>query len=340
MKNSGWRGFLLLLVIAAVILPHMLSPFLLRLAILILFWAYLGQCWNVLSGYAGQFSFGHAAYFGLGAYTSTLLLVNHGLNPWVGMFAGGTVALLGGLFIGFLCFRYKVRGVYFALATLAFAEILRLIAINTAFVRKSMGIQIPLRGGDSWLRFQFETTNIPYYYIILAMVIGSIIVVHLIQRDKLGYYFKAIHQNEEAAGALGINLLRYKMVAMAISCFMTGMGGTFYAQYFFFIDPDLVFGPEVSIEMLLRPILGGVGVVWGPLVGAMVLTPLSEVTRALIRNPPAFMPFLFLLKGRSGVDIMLYGIIVIIVIIFMQHGLVGMIRAKRRKWARERHGTQ
>ena len=340
MRIPWWHGLIFFLLLAAAILPHVLSPFLLRLAILILFWAYLGQCWNILSGYAGQFSFGHAAYFGLGAYTSTLLLVNQGLNPWLGMIAGGFVAMVGGLSIGFLCFRYSVRGVYFALATLAFAEILRLIAMNAAFVRKSMGIQIPLRGGDSWIHFQFETTNIPYYYIILGMVISSIIIVRLIERDKLGYYFRAIHQNEEAAAALGVNLLRYKMAAMAMSCFMTGMGGTFYSQYFFFIDPDLVFGPEVSIEMLLRPILGGVGVLWGPLVGAVVLTPLSEVTRGLIRNPPAFLPFLLSLKGRSGVDIMLYGIIVIIVIIFMQHGLVGMLRAKKRKWAREGRATE
>jgi branched-chain amino acid transport system permease protein len=322
-------GFLVL------IFPRLASPFLLRLAILTLFWAYLGQCWNIMSGYAGQFSFGHAAYFGLGAYTSTLLLVNFGVNPWVGMILGGIVAMLGGLFIGFLCFRQKVRGVYFALATLAFAEILRLSATNAEFVRKSIGIQVPLRGGDSWLHFQFETTSVPYYYIICAMVLLSIAVVHVIERNKLGYYFKALHQNEEAAAALGVNLLRYKMAAMGISCFMTAAGGTFYAQYFFFIDPDLVFGAENSIEMLLRPIVGGVGTLLGPLVGALVLTPLSELTRTIIREPPGVIPFLSYLKGRVGVDIMLYGVIVIVVIIFMRHGLIGLISDIRRRRANQ-----
>jgi branched-chain amino acid transport system permease protein len=330
-KLVWWHAVVILAIIFAAIFPHYASPFMLRLAILVLFWAYLGQCWNILSGYAGQFSFGHSAYFGLGAYTSTWLLVNKGLNPWIGMACGGLVAMAAGMLIGFLCFRYGVRGVYFALATLAFAEILRLSAINANFVRKSMGIQIPLRGGDSWLHFQFENSSIPYYYIIFLMVLLSIVVVYSIERNKLGYYFKAIHQSEEAASALGVNLLRYKLTAVAISCFMMAMGGTFYAQYFFFIDPDLVFGADISIETLLRPIVGGVGTLLGPFVGALVLTPLSELTRAIIREPPAFIPFLSYLKGRSGVDVMLYGIIVIIVIIFMQHGLIGLVRDVYRK---------
>ncbi|MBW1713035.1 MAG: branched-chain amino acid ABC transporter permease, partial [Deltaproteobacteria bacterium] len=157
------------------IFPHLADPFLLRLAILTLFWAYLGQSWNILSGFAGQFSFGHAAYFGLGAYTSAWLLVNYHLNPWIGMLIGGLIAAGAGVMLGFLCFRHGVKGVYFALVTLAFAEILRLSATNAGFVRKSMGIQVPLRGQDSWLHFQFESSSIPYYYIICALVIGSII---------------------------------------------------------------------------------------------------------------------------------------------------------------------
>ncbi|PWI46657.1 hypothetical protein CEE45_15620 [Candidatus Heimdallarchaeota archaeon B3_Heim] len=164
------------------------------------------------------------------------VLVSHGVNPWIGLIIGGVVAMIGGLFMGFLCFRQRVRGVYFALATLAFAEILRLTATNAEFVRKSMGIQVPLRGGDSWLHFQFETTIVPYYYIMCVMVLVSILVVYFIERNKPGYYFKAIHQSEEAAAALGVNLLRYKMMAMGLSCFMTAVGGSFYAPYFFFID--------------------------------------------------------------------------------------------------------
>ena len=325
-----WSAGGLVMAVALVVFPHLASPFLLRLAILTLFWAYLGQSWNILSGYAGQFSFGHAAYFGLGAYTSTWLLVNYNLNPWLGMLIGGLIAATAGVLLGFLCFRHGVRGVYFALVALAFAEILRLSATNAEFVRKSMGIQVPLRGQDSWLHLQFESSSIPYYYIICALVILSLIVARLIERNKIGYYFSAIHQSEEAAAALGVNLMSYKLRAMAISCFMTALGGSFYAQYFFFIDPDLVFGAEVSIEMLLRPIVGGMGTVFGPLLGALVLTPLSEITRALIRNPPEI-PLLVLIKGRSGVDIMLYGLIVMLVIAFMRQGIIGLIKNVHRR---------
>lgn len=327
-----YRFLAITLILASVlVLPHFMNPFVIRLVIITLFWAYLGQCWNIMGGYAGQFSFGHSAFFGLGAYTSTVLLVNCGVNPWIGMVIGGVVAMMFGLFIGFVSFRYGLRGIYFALATLAFSEILLYLALNLEYVNKSMGIQIPLRGSDSWLYFQFEGSVAPYYYIILGMVALSLAVVYAIERNKLGYYFKAINQDEDASASLGVNTFRYKMYAMAISCSMTALGGTFYAQYFLFIDPDLVFGVHTSIEMILRPIVGGYGTVFGPIVGAMVLTPLSEFTRTIVREPPSYLPFLQALKGKSGIDLMLYGLILMIFIIFFQHGLLGLMRNILRK---------
>lgn len=328
--NWGLALIILGLVIL-LILPQFFSPFLLSLAILILFWAYLGQCWNIMTGYTGQFSFGHAAYFGIGAYTSTWLLVNMGVNPWIGMIIGGIFAMLFGLFVGFLAFRSGLRGIYFALTTFAFSMVLLFTSSNLAIINKTMGIQVPLIGGDSWLRFQFETTRVPYYYIILGMMLVSIIVVYLIGRSKLGYYFKAIREDQDAAAALGVNLLRYKMTGMGISSFMTALGGTFYAQYFYYIDPDLVFGFFLNVEILLAPIIGGVGTLFGPVVGALILTPLSEFTRTLIRQPPGFLPFLLPLQGRAGVDVMLYGLILIVIIIFLPQGLVGWIRQLRRR---------
>lgn len=322
----GILGLIILL-----ILPQFLSPFLLSLAILILFWAYLGQCWNIMTGYSGQFSFGHAAYFGIGAYTSTWLLVNTGVNPWIGMIIGGIFAMLIGLFVGYVAFRSGLRGIYFALTTFAFAMVLLCVACNLEIINKTMGIQVPLLGGDSWLHFQFETTKVPYYYIILGMVLVSIIVVYFMGRSKLGYYFKAIREDQDAAASLGVDLLRYKMTAMGISCFMTALGGTFYAQYFYYIDPDLVFGFFLNVEILLAPVLGGVGTLFGPAMGALILTPLSELTRALIRQPPGFLPFLLALQGRAGVDIMLYGLILVVVIIFLPQGLVGWIRQLGRR---------
>lgn len=320
--------------VALLILPRYFNPFLLSLAILILFWAYLGECWNIMGGYAGQFSFGHAAYYGIGAYTSTWLLVDKGVNPWIGMLIGGIFGMSFGLFSGYLSFRYGLRGPYFALATFAFAEMLRLTAVNAEIVNKSRGIQVPLRGGDSLLHFQFETTKVPYYYVMLGMVLLAVLITYLIEQTKLGYYFKAIRENEDAARSLGVNLLRYKMIAMGISSFMAALGGTFYSQYLFFIDPDIVFGVRMSVEILLRPIIGGVGTVFGPIVGALVLTPLSEFTRAIIRQPPAFLSFLLPFKGRAGIDVMLFGAILIVVIIFLPQGLVGMIQSKWRQLMR------
>lgn len=331
MSTWFWWGLGVIILIVLLILPRFLSNFMLGLAILILFWAYLGESWNILGGYTGQFSFGHAAFYGLGAYTSTWLLVNLGVNPWLGMILGGLLAMTFGLFTGFLSFRYGLRGPYFALATFAFAEMLRLIAVNWEVVNKSRGIQVPLCDCDSWLRFQFETTKMPYYYIILGMVIVAILVTFLIDRSKMGYYFKAIRENEEAAAALGVNPLRYKLIAMAISSFMTALGGTFYSQYLFFIDPGIVFGVHNSVEILLRPIIGGVGTVLGPVVGALVLTPLSEWTRFIIRQPPDFLPFLQPFQGRSGVDVMIFGFILMVVIIYLPDGLVGWVRARLRR---------
>lgn len=313
------------------ILPQFLSTFHLSIVILIFFWAYLGQCWNIMTGYAGQFSFGHAAYFGIGAYTSTWLLVNMGVNPWIGMIIGGIFAMLFGLFIGFLAFRSGLRGIYFALTTFAFSMVLLFTSSNLAILNKTMGIQVPLIGGDSWLRFQFETTKVPYYYIILGMVVAAIIVTYFIGRSKLGYYFKAIREDQDAADALGVNPFRYKMTAMGISSFMTALGGTFYAQYFYYIDPDLVFGFFFNVEILLGPIIGGVGTLLGPTVGAMILTLLSEFTRTIIRQPPGFLPFLLPLQGRAGVDLMLYGLVLIGIVIFLPQGLVGWIQASRKR---------
>lgn len=311
--------------ILAVVLPFiplLISQFQMSIGILILYWAYLGIAWNIMGGYAGQFSFGHAAFFGIGAYTSSYLLVNYGITPWVGMLIGAVLAASFGGFMGFLTFRFGVKGHFFALATFAFAEMLRLIASDSAFLNRSIGIHIPLIGGDSWAIMQFEQSPVNYYYVIMIiMLIGTLISI-LIARGKLGYYFQAIREDEDAAAALGVNTLRYKIIAVAISAGMTAIGGSFFAQYFLFIDPTLAFGVAISIEILLRPIIGGAGTIWGPLVGAVLLTPLEEATRAFVRNPPEFLSFI---QGRSGVDVMIFGIILIIVVIYMPNGIAGSL---------------
>jgi branched-chain amino acid transport system permease protein len=302
-----------LVLLAAV--PPLLPKYALEVLISILFFAYLGACWNILGGYGGQFSFGHAAFFGIGAYTSTLLFLHLGLTPWLGMVAGGALAAGFGLFAGYLSFRYGLRGPYFSLVTLAFAEMLRVVAVNWKAVGSSLGLVVPSRGSAP-MQFLFAG-KLPYYYVILAMVLGALAICRAIERSRMGYALAAIRENEDAAEASGVNALATKLSAMAVSSFLTALGGTFYAQYFAYIDPAITFGPSVSIQGLLQAIVGGAGTVLGPVLGAFVLTPVSELSRAIMR-------------GRAGVDVMVYGLILILVISFLPQGLMGWARRRGR----------
>jgi len=304
----------LLAAAALVALPPLMPKYALEVLISILFFGYLGACWNILGGYGGQFSFGHAAFFGLGAYTSTLLFLHWGVSPWIGMLAGGLLAAGFGLFAGYLSFRYGLRGPYFSLVTLAFAEMLRVVAVNWKAVGSSLGLVVPNRGSAPAL-FLFAE-KLPYYYVILAMALAALGITRLIERSRMGYALAAIRENEDAAEAAGVDALSTKLSAMAISSFLTALGGTFYAQYFAYIDPSLTFGPAISIGGLLPAIVGGAGTVAGPLLGSFVLTPISELTRAVLR-------------GRAGADVMLYGLILILVISFLPYGLVGWFRSRR-----------
>jgi len=296
--------------------PSFLPSYFLEILINVMLFGYLGAAWNILGGYAGQFSFGHAAYFGIGAYTSTLLFLKLGVTPWLGMLAGGVLAALFGLFAGYLSFRYGLRGPYFSLVTLAFAEMLRVVAVNTRAVGSSIGLVIPNREAAP-VNFVFAG-KLPYYYVILAMALGAVWITRRIARSKLGYSLLAIRENEDAAEASGVDALGMKLYAMAISSFLTALGGTFYAQYFAYIDPTITFGPSVSIQGLLQAIVGGAGTVLGPVIGAFVLTPVSELSRAAIR-------------GRAGVDVMLYGLVLILVISFLPQGIMGWVRRPRRE---------
>ena len=293
------------------ILPAFMGSYYIHILILILVYAYLGSSWNVLGGYCGQFSFGHATFFGLGAYTSTILFMRFGISPWIGMVLGGILSMFVGIFIGFICFRYGLKGPFFALATLAFAEMFRVAALNIPLTGKAMGILITLKG-TSFPAFQFQE-KIYYYYIILAFNVFIVLVTHLIEKRKLGDYLEAIKEDEDAAEALGIDTLRYKIIAISISSFLTALGGTFYAQYLFYIDPDICFGVHNSIEIFMRPIFGGLGTVYGAFLGSLILGPLSELTRGL-------------LGGYSGMHLMLFGVVLVVVIIFLPRGVVGLLK--------------
>jgi branched-chain amino acid transport system permease protein len=315
--QKTWN-ILLIVVLGGLILglPLFLGKYYLHFFIMIFFFAFLGSAWNILGGYAGQFSFGHAAFFGTGVFTSTLLQIHAGVNPWIGMLLAGIAGMGLGLFIGSLSFRYGLRGPYFALAMLALAEMLKLIAIEWMTSRYPLGITIPLRG-DSLLYFQFRD-KVPYYYISFLMMAGALFLTRFIEVRKIGSYFKAIRENESAAEALGINVFRYKLIAMAISAFLTAVGGTFYSQYYLNIEEESAFGAGISIEILMGPIIGGAGTVFGPLLGAGILEFLSETTRNF-------------LGGYSGVHLMIYGAVLVFVIIFLPHGIMGGLQEIFRK---------
>jgi branched-chain amino acid transport system permease protein len=295
-------------------IPSHLSSYLLHVAIMILFFGFLGSAWNILGGYAGQHSFGHSAFFGIGAYVSTLLYIRNGVSPWVGMLLGASLAAAVGACIGYLTFRYKLRGAFFALGTFAISEMFRIVALNWDITEKAMGLLIPLRAEDSYADFLFNG-KAPYYYIILLMVVFILLVSYALENSKLGYYLKAIREDQEAAGSLGINILKYKTIALTISAFLTALGGTFYAQYMYYIDPDIAFGIDMTIEMIVRPIFGGLGTLFGPLLGSGILEGMTE----LMRN---------MLGEFKGLHVMFYGAILIVVIMYFPDGLMGLIKKK------------
>ena len=308
------RCYLFLASVLAVLLllPLFLDKYVLGIFVMIFYYAYLGQSWNVLTGYTGHISLGHALYIGLGAYTSTYLAQAFGLSPWIGMWVGALVAVVVALCLGYLSFRFGLRGVYFVILTIAFAEITRLVVSHIEALGSFSGIFLDFN--PSFSNFQFRG-NIPYYYIALGFMIFSVIAVRLIETSKLGRFMVAIREDEDAAQALGVNAFKYNMIAIAISASMTSLAGTFYANYIFYIHPDSLFGMGLSIELILRPIIGGLGTIFGPVIGSFILTPLSEITRAY-----------FAKGGLEGLHLIIYGILAILVVLFMPKGIIVYVK--------------
>lgn len=322
LAQASARDVMVLAIVVAILalVPFGVSRFTLTVATAALIFALAGIGWNVLSGFAGQFSFGHAAYFGLGAYTVAVMLTRYSISPWLGLILGGLVAAVFGLLTGWISFRFGLKGAYFALATFALAEMLRLTFNTVDFVGAGVGITIPLAGGDDWGRIQFEDTPSLQYWVILGLVALSTLAVIGVMKSRIGSMMLAVREDEDAASALGINPLRAKLIAIAISGFITALAGGFYTQSLLFINSDLAFGPLVSVLILLRPIIGGVGTIWGPVLGAGILSVLGEATRSLVRQPPSFLQ---IIEGVNGLDQVLFGLILIVVIIRAPDGALG-----------------
>lgn len=339
------------------------SPYARHIMVLLFLSTIMGESWNIIGGYTGQYSVGHAAYFGAGAYgtlivmnaaqfdqdkllelkdlaqdshLSALLLSAHNLHPWTGVLVGMLAALTLSLIIGSICFR--LRGPYFVLASIAVAEIVRISVLNLSdLTQGAEGILISdlppiIIGGRTITDF---STKVPFYYIGLGLVLLTILVTWLVQNSKLGYFFQAIREDQDAAHSLGIPIALYKNIALVISAVLTSLAGSFYGIYVGFVDPPTVLGLDVSVQIMLICIIGGMGTIWGPVLGSLVLVPLSEalrsnmITEGLVKigmvNAESKVG-LFLKENLSHAHVLLYGILVVLVILFMPDGLMGFVK--------------
>jgi branched-chain amino acid transport system permease protein len=274
------------------------------------------QGWNLLAGYGGQFSFGHAAFFGAGAYGNAILQTRYGINAYAAVGLAAAIGAAVGAIIGYLSFRSGLRGSYFALITLAFAEVFRIIANAAPLTGGSAGTLIKLQVSPQ--NFQFADRAI-YFWIILAFVIVAMFLVRGIERGRFGAYLVAVRENQDAAAALGVDTLNVKLKAITLSAAMTALAGAFYVQYFLFVDASIGFGTWISVEALLAPIIGGLGTVFGPLLGALALHFLGEFAKAVAGRTP-------------GIDLALFGILLVLTIAFARHGLQGLLTRWSSGW--------
>jgi branched-chain amino acid transport system permease protein len=305
--------WLLGLVLAALILaPAFANDYVLTVLILILYFAYTGQAWNILMGFAGQLSLGHALYVGLGAYTAAALYVHFGIGPWVGLPVAILISVACGAVIGFLAFRFGVAGVYFAILTIAFAEFARIGFDHFTWVKGSAGLFLPVSNYTRNDLINLRGEPVMFYYVILALTAVAFVICHGLLRSRVGYYWQAIREDEAAARALGIATFRYKMYAIVVSSGMTAPAGVFYAFYYNNLFPEQTFFILRSIEIILGPIIGGVGTLFGPVIGAFLLTGLSEGLQDLLTTYGFDAP---------GAKRVFYGVCLLLVVMMLPNGI-------------------
>lgn len=276
----------------------------------------LAQSWNIVGGFGGQFSFGHALFFGTGAYAQAIFQMHGGLNPWMAFpLAMLSSAAIGGV-VGGLSFRYGLKGSYFALVTLAFAEVFRILSLSVPFTGAGVGMMLPLK--ESWQNLQFDSRH-GFIWFMLSLVSLALCVTAWLRHSRFGAYLQAVRDNEDAARAVGVSPLTVKTQALALSAFFMGAGGAFYVQVFHYIDPALAYGPHTSVEALVGAIVGGMGTLWGPVVGALTLHMMADLTRNLIGQLP-------------GVNMVIYGLVLILIVMLSPRGVAnwGMLQKKEK----------
>ncbi|KAA0679231.1 branched-chain amino acid ABC transporter permease [Roseomonas genomospecies 6] len=308
------RGTLLLLLAAVLLLvaPMIADRYVLSVLTTVLWFAYVGQAWNVMMGFSGLLSLGHALYVGLGAYASAALFVHFGIGPWAGMWVAMLAATAAGCFIGFLGFRFGVRGVHFALLTIAFAEVARIGFDHLQWFGGSGGFFLPVAGDAGNDLLNLRGSPELFYYVILALVLAALALSRVLLHSRLGYQWLAVREEPEAAEAVGVDLFRARIAAVALSSAMTALGGVFQAFYFNNLFPEQVFSMGRSIEIILPAIVGGIGTLIGPILGAFILTPLGELLTFLIEVTGFDLP---------GLKQLFYGVALVVIVVYRPDGV-------------------
>lgn len=299
------------------------SQFWLAWATMVLFYALLGQAWNILGGYGGQFSFGNVLFFGSGAYATTVLQLQYGVNAWMGFVLASAAGAVVGGGVGFMVFRYRLRGSYFALVTLAFAEVFRILSNTVAFTGGGVGLLLPLQPGVANMQFASKSG---FYWLILVLVVLALLITNWLENSRFGARLMAIRENEDAARAIGVDAFRTKLLAIALTGALTGAAGALYVQMNLFIDPTIAYGSSISVEAVLTPIIGGIGTVFGPLLGSFALHGINELGRLVFGDVP-------------GLTLVLYGFLLIAMVMAMPNGLMGLMRAVQQKIASKTGST-
>lgn len=294
------------------------SGVLLNFAMMALYGCLMAQSWNLLGGYGGQFSFGHALFFGTGAYVQAIAQLQGGLNPWLALPLAIAAAALIGLFFGALSFRYGLKGSYFALVTLAFAEVFRIVSLSVPFTGAGVGLMVPLREGAANMQFGDRRG---YVWLMLALVAAALLVTAWLRHSRFGAWLQAVRDNEDAARAIGVDPFRVKLGATILSGGFMGAAGAFYVQVFQYIDPGIAYGPHTSVEALVAAIVGGLGTLWGPVLGALALHLLADLTRNLFGALP-------------GINMVIYGTVLILIVMFAPRGILGLGQSVRALWSR------
>jgi len=309
-KDMLWIGLVCVLATLPLVPGMIGNSFRAHVLIMILLYASMAQSWNIVSGYAGQVSFGHSVFFGIGAYGAGMAVVTYGLTPWPGFLAGAVLASLVSVLVSYPCF--KLKGHYFAIATFAIVEIFNRLFMVWDWVGGALGLDYPILP-DGWKNFVWSGTKVGFFYGALALFVLIFGIVRWIETHRLGYYLRAVREGQETAESLGVNSAAVKLSAMAFSAFLAALCGGFFVQYNYRVDPPMVMSLDMSMKFVLITILGGVGNFWGPLLGAAILIPLQEYSRA------------YLTALGSGVDLVIFGIIIMLMMIRQPKGIMGIL---------------